>query len=142
EVVDAAEIDELERPPEALPPPAEAGRAVDGPVVQRVPPALAARAEGVGRRAGDLAVREQLRPGREIGSLVGDVDRDVPNQPDAALGGVAAQRPPLPLEPDLVRERGRAGEARPAARPERMARDEVLNLAGRDPCVGPGGELR
>src|SRR5439155_22710549 len=87
EVVDAAEVDELERPPEALPPPAVAGRAVDGPVVERVPPALAARAEGVGRSAGHLAVREQLRPGREIGSLVGDVDRQIADEADPALGG-------------------------------------------------------
>ena len=61
EVVDAREVDELERAPEALDPPAVAGRAVRGPVVERVAPELAVRAERVGRRAGDLAVREELR---------------------------------------------------------------------------------
>ncbi len=68
EVVDAAEVDELERAPETLAPPVEAGRAVDGPVVQRVPPALAGRAQRVGRRAGDLAAGEQLRPAVVIGA--------------------------------------------------------------------------
>src|SRR5207237_6180283 len=94
EVVDATEIDELERTPEALPPPAEASRPIDGPVVQRVPPALAARAESVGRSSGHLAAREQLWPTGKIGSLVGDVDRQIADQPDTTLGGVAAQRPP------------------------------------------------
>ena len=142
EVVDAGEVDELEGAPEPLAPPVEAGRAVDRPVVQRVPPALAGRAERVGRRAGDLAAREQLRPAIVIGAAVGDVDRHVADQPDAALGRVGPQRPPLPLEAHLVGERLRAGEARPAAGPEGMARDEVLDLAGRDPRGRPGQELR
>ena len=142
EVVDPADVDELERAPEALAPPAVAGRTVDGPVVERVPPALAGRAERVGRRAGDLAAREQLRPAGVIGAVVGDVDRHVADQPDAALRGVAAQRPPLPLEAHLVGERLRAGELRPAAGPVRMARDEVLDLAGRDPRRRPGEQLR
>ena len=141
EVVDAAEIDELERPPETFAPPVEAGRAVDGPVVQRVAPTLAGRAERVGRRAGDLAVREQLRPAVEIGALVGDVDRQVADQADAALGRVGAQLPPLPLEAHLVGERLPAGKLGPAAGPEGMARHEVFHLAGCDPRLRPGQEL-
>ena len=38
EVVDAAYVDEFERAAEALAPPAVAGRAVRGPVVERIPP--------------------------------------------------------------------------------------------------------
>src|SRR6185437_10740566 len=63
EVVDPAQVDELEGAPEALSPPAVAGRAVRGPVVERVPPALAGRTERIGRRPRHLAVREELRPG-------------------------------------------------------------------------------
>ena len=108
------EVDELERAPEPLAPPAVAGRAVDRPVVERVPPALAGRAERVRRRAGDLAAREQLRPAGDVGAAVGDVDRQVADQPDAALGRVRAQRSPLPLEAHLVGDRVRAGEAAPS----------------------------
>ena len=141
EVVDPAEVEELERAQEALPPPAVAGRTVDGPIVERVPPPLAVRAEGVGRRSRDLAAREQLRPGVEVGAAVGDVDRQVADQPDAALGGVLPQRPPLPLEAHLVGERVSTGKTRPAAGPERMARDEVLHLGRGDASVRAGEEL-
>src|SRR5581483_6661441 len=122
-----AEVDELERAPEALAPPAEAGRAVHGPVVQRVPPALAGRAERVGGRTGHLTAREQLRPAGDIGTAVRDVDGQIADQPDAALSGVVPQLPPLPLEAHLVGDGLRAGEARPAAGPEGMARHEVLH---------------
>ncbi len=44
-----------------------------------------------------------------VGAAGGDVDRDVADQPHAALGGVGAQRAPLALEADLV------GDARPRA---------------------------
>src|SRR5207302_4670235 len=94
EVVDAAEVDELEDTPEPLAPPAVAGRAVDGPVVERIPPALAARAERVGRGTRDLASREQLGPAAQVGALVGDVDRHVADEPDAALRRITAQRSP------------------------------------------------
>ena len=119
---------------EALDPPAVAGRAVRAPVVERVAPVLAVRAQRVGRRAGDLAVREELRPRRDVGARVGDVDRDVADQPDAALARVGAQRLPLALEAHLVGERARAGEARPVADPVRVARDEVLDLVGSRPA--------
>ena len=68
EVVDAREVDELEDAPEALDPPVVAGRAVHRPVVERVAPALAVRAQRVGRRAGDLAAREELRPALDVGA--------------------------------------------------------------------------
>src|SRR4051794_11788197 len=120
EVVDATEIDEFERPPEALAPPAEVRRAMDGPLVERVPPALARRAEGVGGRAGDLTAREQLGPGVVIGAAVGDVDRQVADQPDAALARIVPQSPPLPLEPHLSGEGALPGETSPVSGPEGM----------------------
>ena len=45
-----------------------------------------------------------------VGPARGDVDRDVAEEPYAALGGVSAERAPLAVEPDLV------GEARPGLR--------------------------
>src|SRR5439155_1574547 len=103
---------------------------------------LAGRAERVGRRAGDLAVREQLRPAVEIGALVGDVDGQVADQADAALGRVGAQLPPLPLEAHLVGERLPAGELGPAAGPEGMAipktRPGRIQIQGVSPQVDCG----
>ena len=62
EVVDPREVDELERAPEALDPPAvAASRRMRRPVVERVAPELAGRAERVRRRARDHAAAEQLR---------------------------------------------------------------------------------
>src|SRR5204862_7278333 len=63
EVVDPRRIDELERAPEPLDPPAVALDTVRVPVVERVAPVLAGASERVGRRAGDLARPEELRPG-------------------------------------------------------------------------------
>src|SRR5262249_34561340 len=102
EVVDATEVEELERAPEPLLPPAKDGRTVDRPVVERVPPALAGRAERIGRRTGDLTVGEQLRPALVVGAAVGDVDRQIADEADAALGRVLAQPTPLPLEAHLI----------------------------------------
>src|SRR6185312_9164366 len=101
-VVDAREIDELARAAEALDPPAVAGRAVHRPVVQGIPPVLPVRAQRVGRRARDLAVREELGPGLDVGASIRDVDRHVADQADAALARVRAQLRPLVLEPNLV----------------------------------------
>ena len=48
-----------------------------------------------------------------MGAMVGrarrDVDRDVADQPDAALGRVRAQRAPLAVEADLVGDRAAPG---------------------------------
>ena len=56
EVVDARQVDELERAAEALDPPAVAVGAHRGPVVERVAPELARLRERVGRDAGDRAL--------------------------------------------------------------------------------------
>ena len=64
------------------------------PAVQRVAPALAGGAEVVGRHAGHHgrpAVRvelEQLGPRPDVGALVGDEDRHVADDLDAALVGI------------------------------------------------------
>ena len=50
---------------------------------------------------------EQLRMGAVVGAVLGDVDRDVTEDADAARGRVGAKRAPLALEPDLVVERRR-----------------------------------
>ena len=135
EVVDARDVDELGDAAEALDPPAVARRTVRRPVVERVAPVLAVRAQRVRRRAGDLAVREELRPRLDVGALVGDVDRDVADQAHAALARVRAQRAPFALEAHLARDRSRrrrsaptrrprtgAGRRSPRARPRRRAR--------------------
>ena len=101
------------------------------PGVERIPPVLPVRVECVRRRAGDLGPLEELRPGLDVGAFVGDVDRHVADQSDAARAGVLAERVPLPFEPHLIGKRGRSCEARPLAGPEGMARDEVLELEHR-----------
>ncbi len=81
------------------------------------------------------------RPGR-------DVDRDVADQPHAALVRVAAQRAPLALEADLVGDRAAAREARPVLDPARLALAEVELLVLRHrrrrlgQQAGPRGERR
>ena len=133
EVVDAREVDELEHAAEALDPPVIARRVVHRPGVERIAPVLAVRVQRVRRRAGHLAVGEQLRPRLDVRALVGDVDRHVADQPHAAVARVRAQRAPLPLEPHLVGDRAGAGEARPLADPVRMTRDELVDLRPASP---------
>jgi hypothetical protein len=65
------------------------------------------------------------------------VDRQVAEQPHAMLGGVAAQRRPLPLETDLVGNRALARVRRPCADPVKMSYDERFDLSRRHQGVGP-----
>ena len=67
-MVDASEVAQLRRAPQALDPPAVAAAAQRGPVVERVAPQLPGRAERVGRRAGDEAALEQLGVGDVVGA--------------------------------------------------------------------------
>ena len=148
EVVDAHEVVELERPAEALDPPAVARRAHRRPVVDRVAPALALVGEGVGRDAGDDVGDEELGMREVVGAVLGDVDREVADQPDAALVRVALERAPLALEAHLVGDRVLAGERRPLPDPRRMAGDERVQLVRLDRGLGvleepaPAGERR
>ena len=64
-----------------------------------------------------------------VGRAGGDVDRDVADQPDAAVGGVRPQRGPLALEAHLVGDRAAAGDRRPALDPAGLALAEVELLA-------------
>ena len=124
-------VDELERAPEALGPPAVVRRAVRAPVVERVAPVLPGRRVAVGRRARDLAFAEQLGMRDVLGAAGGDVDRHVAEDADAAITCVLAQRAPLALEANLVGERTLAGEGGPVAAPERVPGDELLDVRRR-----------
>ena len=129
EVVDAREVEEVERAPEALDPPAVAAAAQRRPVVDRVAPELALRGEVVRRRAGDDVVAEQLRMGDVVGAAGRDVDRHVADQPHAAVGGVRAQSRPFAVEADLVVDRARpAGERRPVVDPGGVLGPERVGL--------------
>ena len=131
EVVDPRQVDQLQRAPEPLDPPAEPGRAVRVPVVERVAPQLAVPRVRVRRDARDAVGLEELRVERVVGAVGRHVDRHVADQPHAALGRVGAQRAPLALEAHLLRDRVAARERRPVADPERVARDERLELVRR-----------
>src|SRR5205823_2287522 len=120
EVVDPCGVDELEGAPEAFDPPAIAALSQRPPVVEGVAPVLAGRAQGIGRRAGNRSLDEELGMGNVVGACRGDVDRDVADQSYAALRAVVTQRAPLALEPNLVCERALAGELRPVTRPVRV----------------------
>ena len=127
---------------ETLDPPAVAGRAVRAPVVERIAPVLTGCRVTVRRRAGDLARAEELGVREMLGASRRDVDRDVAEDADAAFACVVAQRDPFALEPNLVGERVLSREGRPVAGPERVARDEVLDVVGRHARARLGEQLR
>ena len=102
EVIDPGEVVQRERPPQPLDPPAVALLGEHVPVEERIAPVLPQRAEPVRRRAGQDTLQEELRMGQLVDAVLGDIDRDVADQPDAALAGVLAQRRPLAVEPNLV----------------------------------------
>ena len=103
------------------------------PVVERVAPELADGAERVGRRAGDDAALEELGMGVDVGAAVGDVDRDVAEQPDAALGArTRAARSTRGRSAPGRRSRALPAKARPVGDPVALAVDERLELRGRD----------
>ncbi len=132
EVVDAGEVNELERVPQALHPPAVAPGAKRAPVVERVAPELADRAQVVRGRTGDEPALEELRMRGDVRAAPRHVDRHIPEQPDATLGRVPPQRGPLAVEANLVGDRARPREGGPVADPVRLAGDKLLELAGRD----------
>jgi hypothetical protein len=142
EVIDAQHVDLREHHAQALDPPLVAARRHHVPAVQRVAPELPGRAEVVGRHARDdrrLALRveeEEIGVGPHVGAVVGDEDRDVADDADAALVCVAAQSRPLAEErhlTELVFEDG-ARELRPRRR-------QRVRVAG-DQLRGPGAPRR
>ena len=129
-VIDAHEVDQVEHPAQPLDPPAVAVCAHRPPVVQRVAPELARGRERVGRHSGDTARLKELRVRTVVGAVLGDIDRDVAEDPDAAVGRIRAERPPFALEADLVVEQPAVPE--PAVDPVRVPLDERLGLVGLD----------
>ena len=83
-----------------------------------------------------------------VGAPRRDVDRDVADDPHAALLGVRAQRRPLAVEAHLVGDRAARAEARPVLDPVALALAEVELLGARHPSLRrsqqprPGGERR
>ena len=130
EVVDAGQVEERERPAQALDPPAVAVARGGVPVEERVAPVLAERAEPVGRRPGDEAGQEEVGVRALVDAALGDVDRHVADQAHAPLGRVGAQRRPLAIEADLVVDAPARG--RPVLDPERVRAAECGPLARRD----------
>ena len=82
-------------------PPAEAVRAHPIPVVEGIAPELPVLREVVRRHPGDfhrialLVQPEELPLAPDIGGVQGDVDGQVPDDPDALFPGVGLQRRPL-----------------------------------------------
>ena len=108
EVVDAHDVDELRQPTESLDPPGEATLFQMRPVVDGVAPQLARGAEIVRRHTRHQAGLERVRKQREILRIRPDVDaverdieRNVSDDPDAALMCVVFQGRPLPKEREL-----------------------------------------
>src|SRR5262249_15539060 len=89
EVVEAQDIDELQRLAHALDPPGEALVAVPCPRVERVAPELTGRAEGVRRYAGDdqrpsrRIELPEMWPRPHVGRVEGDEDRQIADDADA-----------------------------------------------------------
>jgi hypothetical protein len=140
EVVDPEAVREREHAPQALDPPRVARPGERLPVVERVSPPLAVPVQRVGRRARHCLVeREKEVRVREVVAPPGrDVDRDVPEDPHAALGRVRAECPPLAGEAHLARERVLAGEREPVLDPGALARAEGSSLARGNGRTGIG----
>jgi hypothetical protein len=147
-VVDAGEVVELEGAAETLDPPAVALLAHGRPVVQRVAPQLADGAQRVGRRAGADAPLEELRVRADVSRTRRDVDRDVAEEPDAAVGGIASEGAPLAVEAHLAGDGAVAGEGCPVGDPVPLPRDVRLEPGGGHPrgrlleVARVGGERR
>ena len=125
----AGQVEERERSAQALDPPAVALAAACVPVEERIAPVLAERAEPVGRRPGDEAGQEEVGVRALVDAALGDVDRQVADQPHAAFGGVGAERRPLAIEANLVVDAPAGG--RPVLDPERVRAAERGPLASR-----------
>ena len=107
EMINPHHIDQLENMADALDPPGKTFGCMGTPAIERVAPALACRAEEVGWHAGDdggTAVGielEKFRARPDFGALVGDEDRRIADDLDAACVGICAQFFPLPEKTPL-----------------------------------------
>ena len=138
EVIDSRDVDELERPAEAFDPPAVTLTAVLAPVVDGLAPELPGGMRHVRGGSGDEPVREELRVGPHVGPVGRDVDGNVSDQKDAALGGIRPEGEPLAFEANLVFDRAGALIALPVAHPVGVPRPESLHLGGRHLGIGIG----
>src|SRR4051812_4747582 len=104
EVIQPRDIDQCQCRAEALDPPAVALAGQHIPAIQRVAPQLPGEAEVIRWYAGHsdrmafLVQREDLAVGPDIRAIIGYEDRDVADDLDAALVGVALQARPLAKE--------------------------------------------
>src|SRR5258708_11143420 len=101
------DVARLQGPGKALHPPIVSAKLVYVPAVQRIAPALAGRAESMGRNAGNhrrlqiLDEIEEMGVGPDIDVVIVDEDGEVADDLDSALGAVDAQRAPLLEEGEL-----------------------------------------
>src|SRR5258708_12776972 len=101
------DVARLQGPGKALHPPIVSAKLVYVPAVQRIAPALAGRAESIGRNAGNhrrlqiLVEIEEIGVAPDIDAVIVDEDGHVADDLDSALGAVDAQRAPLLEEGEL-----------------------------------------
>src|SRR4029077_158355 len=101
EMIEANVIAGLCGPAQPTNPPVVASRAHGIPIVERIAPALAGRAESIRRHAGDhfglKIVPETIKilVGPNIGAIVVDKNRDVSHYANRSLGTVQSQGMPL-----------------------------------------------
>ncbi len=109
EVVEAQPVDEGEGAVDPALPPPEPLLLVRIPVVDRVSPELPGLAEHIRGDARDngrfllLVQFEELRVRPEVDAVVGEVDRDIPDDLDVALAAVVLEHLPLAVE-DILEE--------------------------------------
>ena len=137
-MIDPGEVVQRERPPQPLDPPAVALLGERVPVEERIAPVLPQGAELVRRCAGHGTLQEELRMGQMVDAVLGDIDRDVPDQPDPALACVLAQRRPLAVEANLVGDA--PARPLPVCDPVRVRTAVRRELTGRDWSVRLGQE--
>ena len=136
EVIKARDVEELERAPQALHPPAIVPAPVGRPVIERIAPQLPHVAVCVGRGAGHQALHEQLgvpergrrcSRQRRSGHL---------RSPHAASARVGAKRAPLPLKAHLVVDGPAPRRALPVRRSRTSCARGLPSLRAGDRCPG------
>ena len=104
EMVEAQQVEEIQLSVEPLQPPAEASQPMAPPAIHRRAPQLAGGGKVVGRHtalADQQAIGrhgEQPGPAPDIGTVMGDIKRQVTQQPHPPLAGTLPQGLPLLLE--------------------------------------------